>query len=82
MLIGTQGVAMSPKTYLEELAARKAELREQLRQMQDHLVNPERSPTFGTHTNGVSDTEEAIQRIEAQIAETDRLIASVGNPDT
>jgi|JI7StandDraft_1071085.scaffolds.fasta_scaffold109062_3 predicted trehalose synthase len=73
---------MSPKTYLEDLAARKAELLEQLRQMQDHLASPERSPTFGTHTNAVSDTEEAIERIQAQIAETDRLMASVGNPDT
>ena len=72
---------MSPKVYIEERLAQRAELLEQLRQLEDHRPRPEQTPTLGTHMNNVSDIEESIARVKAKIAETDRLIASVGNPD-
>lgn len=71
----------SPKVFIEDLMARKAGLVEQLRLLENHLADPQRSPSFGTHSNHEPTTKESIGRAKAQIAELDDLIAKVGMPE-
>ena len=68
----------TPKVFLEELIARRGSLTEQLQLMENHLSNPPLSPSFGTHADHKSTTEESISRVKDQIAELDDVIANFG----
>lgn len=68
----------TPKVHLEELIARKSSLTEQLRLMENHVSSPPRSPSFGTHADHKSTTEESISTVKDQIAELDDIIANFG----
>lgn len=67
----------SPKVFLEELSARRAELCQQLELMESHIANPQRTPSFGTTENSKSTTEDSIARVKEQIAQLDEQIDRV-----
>lgn len=70
----------SPKVFLEELLGRRGELYEQLHLMENHLAEPQRSPSFGTLSGSEPTTKQSIARVKSQIAELDELISNVGIP--
>ncbi|MEA3061822.1 MAG: hypothetical protein QOJ94_1603 [Sphingomonadales bacterium] len=72
----------SPKVFIEEQLATRANLADQLRLMENHLAQPQQSPSFGTLENSAPTTEEAIARVKAQIADINARIAKMAGGNT
>ena len=64
----------SPLVFLEEQVALRASLAEQVKLMENHLADPQRSPSFGTLKNSEPTTVESIATVKAQIEEIDARI--------
>jgi hypothetical protein len=65
----------SPKVFIEEQLALRTGLVTQLEQMENHLAEPRRSPSFGTHRNFEQATEQSIEWVKEKIADIDARIA-------
>lgn len=62
---------------MNELIARRDAFYEQLRQMQDHLAESPRSPSFGTRDGDQPTTAQSIDWVRTRIADLDRQIADL-----
>jgi predicted trehalose synthase len=64
----------TPLPFIEEKLAERAQLESQLHMMENHLADPQRSPSFGTHQNYEDTTQANIDDVKRRIAEIDELI--------
>jgi hypothetical protein len=62
---------------LEKYIARRADLSQQLRLMENHLADPKGNPSFGMHEGAEDTTEQNVATVKDQIAELDDLIAKM-----
>jgi hypothetical protein len=65
----------TPLTFIEDKLAEKAQLEEQLRRLENHIADPQRSPSMGSHHNFEDTTQANIDDTKRRIAEIDEMVA-------
>ena len=61
----------SPRTFIEDQLARRAELLRSIEMMENHLANPKASPSFGMLEDSKDVTPARIAALREQVAEID-----------